>query len=99
MVNNATGNDLPDENAATEYSKEEEQDAAENLAQGPKKRPAPDGDNGSSSSSGLGGDVEVVGRNAGAGGRRSRAPDQDLIHSSAKTILRLLMLGDILQLS
>ena len=32
-VNNATGIDLPDNNAATEESKEEEHDAAENIVQ------------------------------------------------------------------
>ena len=90
VVDNATRNDLPYEYAAIEDSEEEEQDAAGNLAQGPKKKPAPDGDNGFSSSSGWGGDSEGVGGNDGAGKRRSCAPDQGLSHSSAKPILRLL---------
>ena len=55
VVDNATGNDLPDKNAAAEYLKEEEQDAAKNIVQGPNNKPIPDGGDGSSSSSGLGG--------------------------------------------
>ena len=43
VVDNATGIELPDNNAAGEESKEEEQDAAENLSQGPNKNPAHDG--------------------------------------------------------
>ena len=49
VVNNTTGNDLLDKKAAAEYLKEEEQDAAENIVQGPKNKPVPDGDDGSSS--------------------------------------------------
>ena len=49
VVDNATRNDLPDNNVTAEESKEEEQDAAENIAQGHKKKPAPDGNDGSSS--------------------------------------------------
>ena len=90
MVDNANGIDLPDDNAGSEESKEEEQDVAENLAQGPKKKPAPDGDDGSSSSYGSGGDGAGVGGNSGAEGRLSHTPDQGLIHSSANPILRLL---------
>ena len=90
VVDNATGNDLPDNNTAAEDLKEENQDAAKDLAQGPKKKPASDGDDGSSSSSGLGCDGEGVGGSSGSRGRRSRAPDQGLIHSSAKPIPRLL---------
>ena len=90
VVDNSTGNDPPDNNTAVEELKGEEQDAAENIAQGPKKKPAPDGDDVSSSSSGLGGDGEGVGGNAVSGGRRSRAYDQGLIHSSDKPILRIL---------
>ena len=89
VVDNATGNDLPDNNTAAEDLKEENQDAAKDLAQGPKKKPASDGDDGSSSSSGLGCDGEGVGGSSGSRGRRSRAPDQGLIHSSAKPILRV----------
>ena len=37
VVDNATGNDLPDDNVTAEESKEEEQDAAKNLVQVPKK--------------------------------------------------------------
>ena len=90
MVGNSTGNDLPDNNTTVEELKGEEQDAAENIAQGPKKKPAPDGNDGSSSSSGLGGDGEGVGGNAVAGEVHSRAPDQGLIHSSDKSIIGLL---------
>ena len=90
VIDNATGNDLPYDNVATEESKEEEQDAAENIAQGPKKKPAPDGDDVSSSSSGLGGDDEGVGVNDGAWGIRLRAPNQGIIHYYAKPILRIL---------
>ena len=36
VVDNATGNDPPDENAAAKDSKEEERYAARNLSQGPK---------------------------------------------------------------
>ena len=68
VVDNSTGNDLPDENAAAEYLKEEEQDAAENPIQGPKNKPVPDGGDGSSSSSGSEADGGGVGRSAGAGG-------------------------------
>ena len=68
VVDNATGNDLPDENAAAEYLKEEEQDAAKNPIQGPKNKPIPDGGDGSSSSSGSEADGGGVGRSAGAGG-------------------------------
>ena len=35
VVDNATGNDPPDENAAAKDSKEEERYAARNLSQGP----------------------------------------------------------------
>ena len=68
VVYNDTGNDLPDENAAAEYLKEEEQDAAKNPVQGPKNRPVPDGDYVSSSSSGSEADGGGVGRIAGDGG-------------------------------
>ena len=68
VVDNDTGNDLPDKKAAAEYLKEEEQDAAKNTVQGPKNRPVPDGDCGSSSSSGSETDGGGVGRIAGAGG-------------------------------
>ena len=37
VVDNATRNDLPDNNVTAEESKEEEQDAAKNLVQVPKK--------------------------------------------------------------
>ena len=49
VVDNSTGNDLPDENSAAEESKEDLQDAAENIVQGHNKKPSPDGDGGSSS--------------------------------------------------
>ena len=49
VVDNATGNDLPNDNVTAEELKEEEQDAAKNIAQGHKKKPAPDGNDGSSS--------------------------------------------------
>ena len=68
MVDHATGNDLPNDNTATEESKKEEQDAAENLVQGPKNNPAPDGDYGSSSSSGSGVNSGRVCGSAGARG-------------------------------
>ena len=67
-VDNATGIDLPNNNSAVGESKEEEQDAAKNIVQGPKNKPIPDGGDGSSSSSGSGGDGGGVGRSAGAGG-------------------------------
>ena len=89
-VNNATGIDLPDNNAATEESKEEEHDAAENIVQCPNKKPAPDGNDGSISSSVSGGDGEGVGGSAGAWGRRLHTPEQGLLHSSDNSILRLL---------
>ena len=90
VLDNATGNDLSDDNSSAEELKEEGQYAVKNLAQGPKKNTAPDGDDVSSSSSGSGSDGEGVGVNAGSGGRRTRTPDQGLIHSSAEPILRLL---------
>ena len=65
-VDNATGIDLPNNNSAVGESKEEEQDAAKNIVQGPKKNPAPDGNDRYSSSSGSGGDGEGVVENAGA---------------------------------
>ena len=89
-VDNANVNDLPNDNVAAEESKEEERYEAENIAQGPKKKPASDSDDGSRNSSGLGDDGKGVGGNSVSGGRRSRAPDQGLIHSSANTIIRLL---------
>ena len=90
VIDNDTGNDPPNDNAAAEESKEGEHDTAENITQVPKKNPAPDGDDASSSSFGLVGDGEGVGGNAGSGGRRSHTPDQGIIHSSAEPILRLL---------
>ena len=50
-VYNATGIDPPDDNAAAGESKEEKQDATEYLVQCANKKPAPDSDDGSSSSS------------------------------------------------
>ena len=89
-MDNATRIDLPDDNIAAEESKEEEQYAAKNINYGPKKKPAPDFDDGFSSTSGLGGDGEGVCGNAGDWVRRLHATDQGVIHSSANPILRLL---------
>ena len=89
-VDNATGMDLPWQQCRRRRVEGRGTRRGQKSCPSPQENPALDGDDVCSSSSGSGGDSEVVGGIAGAWGRRLRAPYQGLIHSSAKTILILL---------